>query len=132
MGKSATYDNPIRTTHTIAAHNFASGDATKRIKPPKGMRGKVVEIFSEATVTFTNVTTEAKVQVGVAGALTRCADFGLATLAAGTAETASHQDGALSEGVIADDEVALITLLAPTGGTPAGTGNIHVVMAWFN
>lgn len=129
MGRA--YDNPVIAVYTFEGHDFGAGDATKRIKAPKGMRARVEDIQADASETFTNVTTEAKVQVGVTGELDKLADYGLGTLAAGAADAASYQDGDLKPDALeTEDETVLITLKAPTGGTPAGIADVHVVMAW--
>lgn len=128
-----TYDQPIHATYSYESHDFGAGGTTKEIVGPAGMRGKIVDIHvANVTETFTNTTTEAKVQAGVSGDLDKFADYGLGTLAAGAAGAASRNAGDLKQEVLADTETLLLTFVAPTGGTPAGIADVHVVVAWFN
>ncbi len=128
MGK--TYDTPVYITLTYEQHDFGAGGDTKEIVLPKGMRGQIEDILlSNVTEQFTNTTTEGAVQAGVSGDLDKFADFGLGTTASGSADAASRNEGDLKGGVLADDETLLVTLVAPTGGTPAGVADVHVVVA---
>jgi hypothetical protein len=129
----ATYDHPVYVTYNYEGHDFGAGGATKPIVGPAGMRGKIVDIHaSNVTETFTNTTTEAKVQAGVSGELDKFADFGLGTLAAGAADAATRHEGDVTHNVLGSDETLLLTFVAPTGGTPAGIADVQVVVAWFN
>ena len=123
----ATYDLPVYATFNYEGHDFGAGGGTKEIVGPPGMRGKVVAVLvSNVTETFTNTTTEAKVQAGVSGDLDKFAELGLGTTASGAAAS-----GAGKAAVLADDETLLVTMVAPTGGTPAGIADVQVVTAWF-
>lgn len=127
-----TYDEPRVVTYNYAQHDFGSGGDTKEIVGPSGMRGKIVDIHvSNVTETFTNTTTEGLVQAGVTGDLNKFAELTLGTLAAGSANAASRQDG-VTEGVLEDTETLLVTMVAPTGGTPAGIADVQVAVAWYN
>lgn len=128
----ATYDHPVYATYGYEAHDFGAGGGTKEIVGPAGMRGKIVDIHvTNVTETFTNTTTEAKIQAGVSGDLDKFADFGLGTLASGSADAATRSD-AVTQGVLASDETLLVTFTAPTGGTPGGIADVQVLVAWFN
>lgn len=127
-----TYDAPMVTTLSYQAHDFGAGGATKTIVGPKGARGKVLDVLvSNVSETFTNTTTAAKVQAGVAGDLGKFVDFGLGTTASGSATSASRGD-AVTQEVAASDEPIVVTFVAPTGGTPGGIADVQVVVGWFN
>lgn len=127
-----TYDQPMVVAYSYEAHDFGAGGATKEIVGPNGMRGKVLDIHLNATETFTNVTTEGKVQAGVSGALGKFVDYGLGVTAANTAVAASRTAGAVTHEVLGSDETLLVTFTAPTGGTPAGIADVQVIVGWFH
>lgn len=127
-----TYDEPRVVTYNYSQHDFGAGGDTKEIVGPSGMRGKIVDIhLSNVSETFTNTTTGAFVRAGVSGDLDKFAELSAGTVAAGSALAASRQDG-VTEGVLADSETLLVTMVAPTGGTPAGIADVQVAVAWFN
>ena len=134
-----SYDSPMRITYSRNAINF--GTSTSRIlRGPKGKRGRVVDINVSGTTLFTAVTTEGRVDVGVAGSaatLIANATMPLSTLAAGAALNASNVSGALvgqpgsAIPYLAADTDFTIGFIAPTGGSPAGVADVDVTIDWF-
>ncbi|WP_286237988.1 hypothetical protein [Neptuniibacter halophilus] len=124
------YDNPQRDTYVLPAQNFVSGK-TLRIKAPKGKRGRVVDMQVSATTTFTAVTTPAYLQAGLSSDADKFGNMNMGTLAAGSAKSATDTAGELTGVEIEKGETLEISQVAPTGGSPAGVGDIHVAVEWF-
>jgi len=134
-----SYDAPLRITYSRNAINFAT--STSRIlRGPKGKRGRVVDAQVSGTTLFTNVTTSGRLQVGVAGSaatLKANLDLDLGALAAGAAINASNQAAAMigqpgaTIPYLAADTDFTISFVAPTGGTPAGIGDVDITIDWF-
>lgn len=128
-----SYDNPLRVSYSFAAIDFGT-TKTRYIRGPAGKRGRVVDATLSVTTLFTAVTTPAHVEVGPSGTLTAALDWTLTTNAANSTTNASQQSGAFKTGVasyLAADTDVLITFLAPTGGSPAGVADAHIVIEWF-
>jgi hypothetical protein len=134
-----SYDAPLRITYSRNAINFAT-NSSRILRGPKGKRGRVVDIQVSGTTLFTNVTTSGRVQVGVAGSaatLKANADLDLGALAAGAAINASNQNNALvgqpgsAIPYLAADTDFTLGFIGPTGGTPAGVGDVDLTIDWF-
>lgn len=114
---------------TFPAQAIGAGDITKVFRPSKGMMVQVVDIQIQATILFTAVTTSAKLQLGILGALTAYANFDtIGALAAGASKAATiDQPSAIVKNIQhpADTDM-ILTMKAPTGGSPAGTGDVVV------
>ena len=144
---SKFYDNALRMTYNYTLHDFGAGAGAFEVKPPHGCNmGRLVEIEVNVQETFTQDTTKGEVVVGnsndddlygtlsmgtdaVAGEVFNSADDDIfsATGANGTGLIDMTRDGA--SGVAIDD--VLIGFVSPTGGTPAGKGEVHIVIEWF-
>lgn len=128
-----SYSDPrVPCTYNFAAVNFAT-TVTITIKPPPGVEnGRIEYIHARATTTFTNTTTEGHIRAGISGTLAKYADVPLGTLAA-NASLANTAAQITSDGErlrVADGDV-LLTLVAPTGGTPAGVADVLVHINWW-
>jgi len=129
----SNYDDPKVITYNYSALNVGGGTITRKIRVPKGaLQARVLDIHTFATVTFTNVTTTARVQVGVAGALGKFADAQIDDLAANAAQSFADTNGGGAIWTSQVDNVAelTVTFVAPTGGTPAGTADFTIAIAW--
>lgn len=129
-----SYDNPKSFTLSLTGVNFASGAGARKVRLPKGYEARVADIVISGTTLFTAVTTAGLVRLGLVGEAARFAEFSAGTLAAGETIAATNQAGALKvdsvsrQGiVIPKDTDVLINIVAPTGGTPAGVGDIHIL-----
>lgn len=136
-----SYDTPMRVTYSWTAQNIGAGNITRRMTPPKGMRGKIVHVSGVVTTSFVGTTTPGRIQVGDGVTANRFCDlpFGAAGAgtAAGAAVTAKDQASGLT-GLIpgahrvgAVDQDLILTLVAPTGGAPAGVADVFAVVEWF-
>lgn len=129
------------TRYMLPSTSFASGSALE-IMGPKGKRGQLVDYgVQNPTVTFTATTTPAYIAVGSGSDPdaygeefslgTTAADSGgksvLSTFQRGTAD---YELYVLPTAVIAADAKVVVTLTAPTGGSPAGTASPFVDIIW--
>lgn len=128
-----SYSLPNRREYCFPAVNFGSGSA-QSIKGPRGKKGTLVDIHVACTTLFTAVTTPAYVQVGTAATPAANAQLALGTLAATDALSAIGSTVGtaytLTTATIAADTQVEVTFVAPTGGSPAGVGTVHVVIDW--
>jgi hypothetical protein len=141
------YDTPRRVAYSFPAVAYGSGNTSRYIKGPKGLKGRIAEITAEATTSFTGTTAPGKCQLGDGVTANKYADlwFGAAGAgpAAGTAVRASDvtmigssaalkfQDPtALPFTFIPADQQITVTHLAPTG-TPAGVADVTIEIEWF-
>jgi len=125
-----SYSDP-RPYCISAYHDFGAGGEAMTFRGPKGKQGTIKEISVDAFETFTAVTTEAFVRLGSATSGYEYVNMGLGTLAdaANVSMTAVAADLVL-EALPADTDVH-ITLVAPTGGTPAGKAHYHIMIEWY-
>lgn len=132
----ADYANMKTVTYSLGSINFATG-STVKLKVPRGAQmARVLDIFLTCTVNFTQVTTPAQVEIGdgtnagafanlVVGGLTAGNTLGASDVTNGIF-TAVYDAGAYPNPL--HDLIA--TLVAPTGGTPAGTAAVTVVVGY--
>jgi len=132
-----SYSNPVTLNYSYNAQDLGAGDVTKKIRPPRGAtRGRVESIHLYASETFNQVTTQSQIQVGVASDLNKYAELDVGALAAGATLSDSDQAGVLTTDgqfdlyVETEDELT-VTMLAPTGGTPAGIADVDIAISWF-
>lgn len=132
------YDDMITSSHAFPSVNFASG-STNKIKVPRGAKlGRVLDILVNATVLFTQVTTPAIVQVGDGTTPDIFATLTLGALAAGSTIGGGDVTNGIFKSVYLAGNYAsgaglhdlTVTFVAPTGGTPAGTGTVLIIMGW--
>lgn len=125
------YDNPTTVTYTFQAKDFGAGNSSARIRGPKNMRGKVVDVMVDTiTETFSATTTQAYVRLGDGSDADAYAELPLGTTAT-TATAAATVTGTITDTTIPDDENVTVSFVAPTGGTPEGIGTVRVVIDWF-
>lgn len=135
-----SYDNATILNHSYNAQDIGNGTITKKIRPPRGAtRGRVESIHLLASETFNQVTTQAYIRVGVASDLDKFAELAIGALASGA--TLSESDAATLASVLTDDgqfdlsqeteDELTVTMVAPTGGTPAGIADVDLSIAWF-
>jgi hypothetical protein len=85
------------------------------------------------TVVFTAVTTQGFINVGTAGDTTKYASLGMGTAAANTAYNSRDFPAAIKSDIdMTRDNVTAIqyAIVAPTGGSPTGTGDFDIEIAW--
>lgn len=132
------YDRLTSVCYTFPGVNFAT-TTTGKMKVPRGSQmARVLDILCSATVTFTQVTTPGQVQIGDGTTANAFAALTMGALAAGNTLggsdvtngvfTAVYLAGNYNSGAGLHDLIA--TFLAPTGGTPAGTATVIVVVGY--
>lgn len=126
------YATGDQITYSFGPIDFGAGDSQFAIRGPNGLSGRITDVIVSVTETFTNVTTQAFVRVGTAADNDRDLELGLGTAAIGTSVAASADpDNFKRDEVLEPDTDIIVNLVAPTGGTPAGIGYIHLVVNWF-
>jgi hypothetical protein len=129
-----SYSNPDQRFYHFPNVAFGTS-STQKIRGPKGKAGRLIATHVSATVLFTAVTTSGRVDIGTAGTANAYQSLTLGTLAAGAA-LASDDSNASSSVVTntlldlpADTDV-MVSFIAPTGGSPAGTATVGVCINW--
>lgn len=119
-------------TYVFPAVDLSAGNVVEDIQGPPGLRGlvKAISVYN-VTVTFNAVTTAARIDVGIQAGDTDAyvISAGLGTLAADAALTPVLTAGVVGTLPIGED--ALVTFVAPTGGTPAGTATFAITINYF-
>lgn len=137
----ATYSQPTRITYSFGTIAFTTA-LTQAVNPPVNHNmGRVGEIHVRVTVTFTAVTTPALVNIGTAGTAAKYAQLSMGTAAAGTAANIGSAAGTPPNvGLVVFSDINLVRdavtalqfqVVAPTGGSPAGTGALDIMMDWW-
>lgn len=118
---------------------FTNALTASLVPPVRCNRAVVIDIHVNATVIFTNVTTPAYVRLGTAGTPAKYAELNMAATASGAAlnlpATGKYNPSAPNAFVNIDlvrDAVSAVqlTVVAPTGGSPTGTGYLNVALGW--
>lgn len=127
------YANPQQTvTYTWPSHDFGAGGGAVSFQGPKGMQGRLKEVYVHSTETFTNTTTPAYVRVGTGSDADAYAEANLGTTAATDCFVGSTDDADwIIQGDLPVDTQVEVAFIAPTGGTPAGIGVVQIVVDWF-
>jgi len=152
MAIPAHYAQP--QVEVICLNGQAFGNATQTFNyiGPKGREGHVEDIVADITADMVGTTAVPEIDVGTGSGDPSYARYRLGT-AAGTGDTAAQgirraqQEAwtgnppialsdfaghvALNTSRIPKDTAFVITLKAGTGGAPAGTANVYVVIKWF-
>jgi hypothetical protein len=131
-----SYNAALIRTYTFPAVNFAAGDATQKIVVPKlrtiGLQGKVLSVeISRVTVSFAGTTSDAGVQVGDGTTATKYFNSGLVIDESLTATNVKeYEDTGSAVDIESGRSTVTVTFKAPVG-TPGGTGDATVVIAWY-
>ena len=133
------YDQMIVETLRYPGVNFGGGTTTQKLPVPRGAQfARVLDLQVIASATFTQVTTPAEVQIGDGTTANKFSQLTVGGLVAGSSITGNDQTGGTwisnyiagnyNSGAGLHDLVA--TFVAPTGGTPAGTGDVIIILGW--
>ena len=141
--ESFSYSNPLRIAYSYGLLAFTAALTTAIKPPPRCNQGRVVDIHTRVTITFNQVTTPGYVNVGTAGSASKYAQINMGAAAAGasynfrdTGGSSPYNEAAAvisSDINFARDAITAIQVqvVPMTGGTPAGTGFLDVILAWF-
>lgn len=124
---------PTTLTYVLSAVDFGAGDTNHAIKAPAGYRqGRLVDVGVAVSETFTETTTQGFVRVGTATDADAYAELQMGTAAATNFYNTQDDTDAIIVDQIHDVTTQLeVACIAPTGGTPAGIGDVHIVIDWF-
>lgn len=133
-----SYDQLSPVQYNFVAKNYAAGSSALLKVPVGAQMGRVLDILLNCTVTFTQVTTPAAVQVGDGTTPDKFASITIGALASGTTMGGSdvtngvfkavYLAGNYNSGAGLHDLTA--TFVAPTGGTPAGTADTTIIVGY--
>lgn len=128
-----SYADPDRRIYTFANVDFGAGDSAQSFQGPKGKKGRLIDIHLSATETFNSVTTDGYTDIGTAADPNAYAHFVQGDLAAtdsvcGT-DGVTDTDWLIDADIPADTQVE-VTMVAPTGGTPAGIATVTIIVDW--
>lgn len=115
-----------RTVGSTFTGNFRIGI------PRRAQMARVLDINCNVTTLFTQVTTPGFIRVGTAGNNAKFAELNMGAAPANAAYNFSDNNGfrdVWRRSVDAIDEL-LVTLVAPTGGTPAGVADVHIIVGF--
>lgn len=136
------YDNLKSVTYKFAAMNFVADAGTYKLPIPRTARfARVEDIMVVCTTTFTQTTTGAVVQIGDGVTAAAFASLPVGGLTAGNSITGEDlTDGVWVANYLAQANPAVgtagvlhdltMTIVAPTGGTPAGVGDVYVIVGF--
>lgn len=131
-----SYDQPDLLSYGLGSLNFTSAsDIT--IPCPPDCSGLLIRGYAidTASVAFTADTTPAALQFGDGTTTDKFGQLDAAVIAAGDSlHVVGTGDGialnyASATGARLDQ--ITVTVVAPTGGTPGGTGNVTLFLAWY-
>ena len=148
------YDDPQRETYYLPSAAFGATTDSVKLIGPKGKKGYVRDVIVILTADAVGTTTVPEIAVGTSQGNADYARFRLGTSATAgvTAANSPHRasqvggntliDGSnnyedfpghvkLGTAPIPADTAFFISRVAGTGGVPAGTGSVYVVIDWF-
>ena len=127
-----SYSNGPIITYSYPAVNFGAGTTGHAFKAPKGYtQGTIIDIGVAVTTLFTNTTTPAYVRVGTAGDPDAYAELNMGVAAATDYYGTLDDTDAIINAKIPSTTQVEVACIAPTGGTPAGIGTVHITVRWF-
>ena len=126
-----SYSNPHVVTYVLPAVDFGAGDSAHAIRAPYGYsKGRILDVGVAVTETFNQVTTPGYVRIGTATDADAYAQLNMAAAAATNFYNTQDDTDAIIDADV-DDTQLEVACIAPTGGTPAGIGTVHITVAWF-
>ena len=125
-----SYSNPTPYCFTFL-HDFGAATEGLIFRGPKAMQGTIQEVEVIAYEVFTADTTEAAVNIGSAALGAEYVAMGLGTLADGDEQRMTDTAADLVGSALPADTDIHLTLLAPTGGTPAGKAYVQIMVHWY-
>ena len=126
-----SYSNPLVITYNLGLHDFGTAGDALAIKAPSGYAsGRIMDIGVAVTETFTATTTPAYVRLGTTTDADAYAELNMGTAADTNYYNTQDDTDAIIDADVTSTQIE-VALVAPTGGTPAGIGHVHVTIAWF-
>ena len=125
-----SYSQPSPYCFTFL-HDFGAATEGLIFRGPKGKQGTIEEVEVIAYETFNAVSSQAAVNIGSSALGTQYVGMNLGTLADGDEKRMTDTDGDLVLNALPADTDIHLTLLAPTGGTPAGKAYVQIMVHWY-
>lgn len=128
---SGSYAQPTVITYNLGNHDFGAGADALAVKAPRGFtRGRIIDVGVHVKETFTADTTPAYVRVGTTGDADAYVQLNMGTAADTDCWNTQDDTDAIINDDVTDTQLE-VALVAPTGGTPAGIGEVYLVIGWY-
>jgi len=126
-----SYSNPLVITYNLGLHDFGAGGDALAIKAPNGYEnGRIMDIGVAVTETFTATTLPGYIRIGTTGDADAYAELNMGTAADTDYYNTADDTDAIIDADVTNTQLE-VALVAPTGGTPAGIGHVHITISWF-
>lgn len=131
------YDEGIVVTYVFGVHDFGTAGEALAIKPPAGYsRGRILDVGIAVTETFAGTSTSGFVRIGTAADPDAYAELNITAAGDGAAADTNYfntldDPDAIIEADIPSATQLEVAFVAPTGGTAAGMGFVHIVIRWY-
>jgi len=125
---------PPRTiTYHLGTIDFGdTTDVNMAIKAPRGSQwGELIDIGVNVTEVFTATTTPSYVRLGTTADADAYAELNMGTAAATDYYNTQDDADAIINNKIPSTQVE-VALIATTGGTPTGIGEVEITIAWYS
>jgi hypothetical protein len=125
--------HPRTVTYVLSGVDFGAGDSAHAIKAPRAYTlGRLIDVGVAVSETFSATSTQGFVRVGTASDPDAYAELQMGTAAATNFfNTQDDPDAILNEEINVVTSQLEVACIAPTGGTPTGIGDVHIVIDWF-
>ena len=125
-----SYSQPSPYCFTFL-HDFGAATEGLIFRGPAKKQGTIEEVEVIAYETFNAVSSEAAVNIGSSALGAQYVAMGLGTLADGDEQRMTDTAADLVDSALPADTDIHLTLLAPTGGTPAGKAYVQIMVHWY-
>lgn len=123
--------NPRTVTYVLSAVDFGAGDSAHGVKAPAGYSfGRIIDVGVAVSETFNQVTTQGFVRIGTGADPDAYVELQMAAAAATDFFNTQDDTNAIIDENVTNTQLE-VACIAPTGGTPAGIGDVHIVIDWY-
>lgn len=123
--------NPRTVTYTLPGVDFGAGNSAHAIKAPaRFTKGLILDVGVVVSETFTEDTTQGFVRLGSATDADAYAELQMGTAAATDFYNTQDDPDAIINPNVTSTQIE-VACIAPTGGTPAGIGDVVIVIDWM-
>jgi len=123
--------NPRTVTYVLSAVDFGAGDSAHAVKAPLGFSfGRLIDVGVAVSETFNQVTTQGFVRLGTGADADAYAELQMGAAAATDFYNTQDDTNAIIDENVTNTQIE-VACIAPTGGTPAGIGDVHIMIDWY-
>lgn len=127
-----SYSNPLVITYNLGLIDFGdTTDVNMAIKAPNGYEnGRIMDIGVAVTEVFNAPTTPAYIRLGTTTDADAYAELNMGTAAATDYYNTQDDTDAIIDADVTNTQIE-VALIAVTGASPTGIGEVHITVAWF-